>query len=126
MKTIPTADELVGVQREVYELCRYNQKACNDNTEICIAFWDIKQDEINELTKMPLGIFGAIRKYPPESLTKYRRNLVEWGLITPSEESRSHSLQKESENHKSPAIFEFENRASIMTKKLEDDLLKYS
>lgn len=118
MKTIPTADELVGVQREVYELCRYNQKACNDNTEICIAFWDIKQDEINEITKMPLGIFGAIRKYHPESLTKYRRNLVEWGLITPSKTSREHSQKMEAQNHKTPQQYSFENQQGELFKSI--------
>lgn len=95
---IYTKEELSGVMLECYNLLRDNQQAVDDNTEWCIAFWDIKQDE-TYLDSDSLGIFGAIRKYKPESLTKYRRDLVASKLIFPSKESIEHSAKMEAQNH---------------------------
>lgn len=98
MKTKRNYEDLKGTEKEVCDLCRDNQEACDDNTELCIAFWDMKQDE-TYLDSRPLGIFGAIRKYKPESLTKYRRNLADEQLIFPSEKSKEHSIKMEAQNH---------------------------
>ena len=92
--------QIKGTERDVMRLCRENKRACDSNTELCIAFWDMKQDEINERTGKALGFEGAIRKYPPESLTKYRRNLIFDVLIFPSKDSREHSLKMEAQNHR--------------------------
>lgn len=116
MKYIPTANELTGVQREVYELCLTNQKATDSNTELCIDFWLSKMYDLlpDDCTCSPteIELIKAIRKYPPESLTKYRRNLVEWGLITPSKTSREHSQKMEDQNHKTPEQHQFDNEHS--------------
>lgn len=117
MKHIPTANELTGVQREVYELCLTNQKATDSNTELCIAFWRNESIGIDNLSFVDIS--WIIRKYPPESLTKYRRNLVEWGLIFPSEESKKHSREVELKNHKSSYLRESENRINRETKGLD-------
>jgi hypothetical protein len=123
MKHIPTYNELTGTQKEVCDLCLDNQKACDSNTELCIAFWKEKSwDYIeNDCPCQPdeTHIFMAIRKYPPESLTKYRRNLVEWKLIFPSEESKKHSREVELKNHKSSYLRESENRINRETKGLD-------
>lgn len=123
MKHIPTANELTGVQREIYELCLHNQKATDSNTELCIDFWLSKMYDLlpDDCTCSPteIELIKAIRKYPPESLTKYRRNLVEWGLIFPSEESKKHSREVELKNHKSSYLRESENRINRETKGLD-------
>jgi hypothetical protein len=111
MKHIPTADELVGVQKECFELLKNNQEAIDDNTEWCLAFWKSVGNDCDILPE-------DIRKYPPESLTKYRRNLVEWGLIFPSEKSKKHSREKEAENHKKDYQFSFHNETMDALKKL--------
>lgn len=122
MKHIPTANELTGVQSEVYELCLHNQKATDSNTELCIDFWLSKMYDLlpDDCTCSPteIELIKAIRKYPPESLTKYRRNLVEWGLIFPSEKSKKHSREKEAENHKKDYQFSFHNETMDALKKL--------
>ena len=120
MKHIPTADELTGVQKQVYKLCLHNQKACDKNTELCIAFWEEKSWDYLKYDSPCIPdethIIKAIRKYPPESLTKYRRNLVEWGLIFPSEESKKHSREMEAQNHKSTEMHQFDNHLFPLSK----------
>jgi hypothetical protein len=113
MKHIPTYNELTGTQKEVCDLCLTNQKAADNNTELCIAFW--RDHEISEYLE---DIYYIIRKYPPESLTKYRRNLVEWGLIFPSEESKKHSREMEAQNHKTPEQHNFENGQNQLFKSI--------
>jgi len=127
MKTIPTYNELTGTQKEVCDLCLANQKSCDSNTELCIEFWKEKSwDYLRSDCPCPpdeTHIFVAIRKYPPESLTKYRRNLVEWGLIKPSEESKKHSREMESQNHKTPEQHQFNNETTYNQRELFKNII---
>lgn len=116
MKHIPTYNELTGTQKEVCDLCLINQKAADSNTELCIAFWRNESIGIDNLSFVDIS--WIIRKYPPESLTKYRRNLVEWGLIFPSEESKKHSREMEAQNHKTPEQHNFENGQNQLFKSI--------
>ncbi len=100
MREKRTADQLSGVEKECYERLKDYQKAVDNNTEWCIAFWDINLFSDYDPDKEWMD---TIRKYPPESLTKYRRNLIFDGLIHPTEESKEHSIEMEKKNH-SPAV----------------------
>lgn len=90
--------DIKGVEREVMDVCRASQRACDSNTELCIEFWETKKWERLESSEV-YYFADVIRKYPPESLTKYRRNLIFDGLITPSDESKKHSQEMEQQNH---------------------------
>ncbi len=116
-------EDLEGVEKEVYDLCTKNPIARDSNTELCISFWMSKRYDFLP-DDYPCGpceieLFKAIRKYPPESLTKYRRNLIAWGLIEPSESSKKHSEEMEAQNHKPEAQIIYEKQeAKILSQKL--------
>ena len=93
MKTKRTYEDLRGVEKECFDLLHSNQGVVDENTDWCLSFWGYKQAICG-------GLMGAIRKYKPESLTKYRRNLIFDGLIFPSEKSKEHSAKMEQQNHK--------------------------
>lgn len=107
----PTYEELKGVQKEVCDLCRSNQKSCDSNTELCIEFWEQKHFDY-AVCADDKEFSWIIRKYPPESLVKYRRNLISWGLITPSKASREHSEKMEASNHMPDYLHQFKNHTN--------------
>lgn len=112
-----TLENLEGVQKECYDLLKDNQKAIDDNTEWCIAFWWIHVESRYEEFWAD-DLTDAIRKYPPESLTKYRRNLITAGLIKPSESSKKHSTEMEAKNHKTESQWKYENELAQKEKQL--------
>ena len=112
MKTKRIYEELKGTEKECFDLLHNNQKAIDSNTEWVIEFYAIKT----------LGYFGddlpkIMRAYPPESLTKYRRNLIFDGLIHPSEKSKEHSLKMEAKNHRPKYQHQAENEWDYVFKK---------
>ena len=120
MRESLTYNQLEGTQKLVCDICLQNKKAADDNTELVIAFW-------TEYCESEFGFIdeNVIRKYKPESLTKYRRNLVEWGLIHPSKESQEHSVEMEKQNHQPASFWEMDNRTQADSKRLEQDKLKF-
>lgn len=95
IKEKKTLEQLSKRERLVYDICTKFKSAENSNTDLLIFVWSIKADE--SLKKRPEWgtdqihhFMRAIRKYKPESITRIRRNLTEWGLIFPDKK-----IQKE-------------------------------
>ena len=87
-----TLSQLNDIERRVYELCQESEICTNSNTILCIKFWQkYSQDELIKPT--------IVEDYPPESITRARRHLVEWGHLIPNETIQKKRRELEASYH---------------------------
>lgn len=109
-KEVPEYEDLIGTAKEVCDLCRRNELACNSNTELCIEFWRMKSFDGSIVSPV-------IRDYPPETLTKIRRTLTEAELIHPSKEIQEKREEIEKSYHNTELLAKAEQDWSSMFKR---------
>ena len=110
-KEVPEYEDLSGTAKEVCDLCRRSETACNSNTELCIEFW-------NSIDNMLMSSYeNVIRKYPPETLTKIRRTLTEAELIFPKKEITKKRKELEKSYSNTTQVAKFTKEAEKYSKR---------
>lgn len=94
-KESKTLEMLNHKERLVYELCKEQPIALNSNTMLCIKFWQKYGKRTDELMTEEV-----VKNYPPETLTRVRRDLVIWGLLIPNKEIQEKRMELEASYHK--------------------------
>lgn len=91
-----TINLLNDLERKVYDLCLEDRIALNSNTILCIRFWQRYGRRDDKLIEE-----NIVELYQPESITRARRHLVEWGLLTPDKEIQKKRMET-ARNWKTP------------------------
>jgi len=89
-----TLSQLNDIERKVYELCQESEICTNSNTILCIKFWQKFNKREDKLIEE-----DVVKNYPPESITRARRHLVEWGHLFPDKEVQKKRREIEASYH---------------------------
>lgn len=92
MRYSKTITQLNDLERKVYDLCNEDDTCTNSNTLLCVRFWQRYNTGRGEWYKNFIST-ESILKYPPESITRARRHLVEWKLLTPNKEIQEKRME---------------------------------